>query len=102
MKPKKVNLISGEWYLAKSKSKNTFVILIEENTEKCLLPYSNIPRDTKGLTIVRKITKEEAKKIIEKEIRELKFAEGFTADAEDQLIKGFLVAYTMKFLKNNF
>ena len=57
MKPKKVNLISGEWYLAKNKSKNTFVLLIEENTEKCLLPYFNIPRDTEGLTIVKKITK---------------------------------------------
>lgn len=102
MKQKKIDLMPGEWYLAKNESKNTFVILIEENAKKCLLPYFKIPRDIEGLTVIKKITKEEAKNIIEKEIKELKFAEGFTADTEDQLIKGFLVANTMKFLKNNF
>lgn len=98
-KTKTLELIPGEWYLAKNQ-KEVFVILITKDIKKCYIPYFRNTRKTEDLKIEKKITKEEAKKIIEEEIRNLKFAKGFSADTEDQLIKGFLVANTMNFIKN--
>lgn len=95
----KIELIPGEWYLAKNK-KGTFVILITEDVKKCLIPYLRNTRKTEDIEIEKGITKEEAKEIIVDEIKNLKFAEGFSADTEDQLVKGFLVANTMNFIKN--
>ncbi|HOZ53515.1 MAG TPA: hypothetical protein PK142_02455 [bacterium] len=96
-----IKLIPGEWYLAKNK-KGTFVILITKDAQKCFIPYFRNTRKTEELEIERQISKEEAKKIIENEIKNLKFAEGFSADTEDQMVKGFLVANTMDFIKKNF
>ncbi len=97
----KIELIPGEWYLAKNK-KGTFVILITEDVKKCFIPYFRNTRKTEELEIEKQISKEEAKKIIVDEIKNLKFAEGFSVDTEDQLVKGFLVANTMDFIKKNF
>ena len=102
MKEKKIiNLVPGEWYLARNQ-KTTFVILIAEDPEKYHVPYLRNTGNVKNLEIEKQLTIEEAKKIIKDEIKSLKFAEGFSADTEDQLVKGFLVANTMEFIKNNF
>lgn len=101
MERKEIKLIPGEWYLAKNQ-KGTFVILITEDVQRCFIPYFRNTLKIEELEIEKQISKEEAKNIIENEIKSLKFAKGFSVDTEDQLIKGFLVANTMDFIKKNF
>jgi len=54
MKEKKIiNLVPGEWYLARNQ-KTTFVILITEDPEKYQVPYLKSTRNVKNLTIEKK------------------------------------------------